>query len=315
MTKKEAFLSTAVTVAIMLVAAGTAASAETRIEKSLKLEPGGRLVLEVDGGGVDVKGGPGAGAKILVTSKQDDLQDKYDFSFTEEPGLVRVTAKKKGGWTSSWFGGWTSDPAPQFEIQVPTKTGLDLRTGGGHIEVSTIEGEAILKTSGGHIGLKNIVGDARVETSGGHIEAESVTGTLEAKTSGGHLKLAGVKGDLKARTSGGHIDIKDAGGRVDAETSGGHIEASFAEGNARGGRLDTSGGSIHVKVDSRVALSFDASTSGGTVKSSLPLTKTDSKADSETRSSLRGTLGAGGERLVLRTSAGSITIDGLYPSL
>src|SRR5512137_1738102 len=78
----------------------TPAQAETRIEKHLKLAPGGKFILDADGGAVVVKGSPEAGVRVVVTSERDDLEKLYDFKFEEGPGEVRVTAKRVPG--SSW---------------------------------------------------------------------------------------------------------------------------------------------------------------------------------------------------------------------
>jgi DUF4097 and DUF4098 domain-containing protein YvlB len=160
-------------------------------------------------------------------------------------------------------------------------------------------------TSGGSIRLRDIRGKARVETSGGSIEAVNLSGPLRGETSGGSIRLEDVSGDADVHTSGGGITIRNAGGRVAAETSGGSIEASFAKGNSRGGRLESSGGGITVSVDPAVSLSIDAE--GNHVHADLPL-----RVQGEiSRRSLHGSLGSGGESLRLRTSGGGIRIRSL----
>lgn len=308
--------------AVAFFAAGaTALAAGTRIVEDRKLAPGGKLILEADAGSVDLKGGSGSGAHIVITSDYDDLKEKFEFTYEEGAGTLRIVAKKKG--TSSWFSWGTSTHAPNFEIQVPSKTALSIQTGGGHIAVDSIDGTADLhtsgghvevsdltgtltaETSGGHISLKNITGDSSVETSGGHIEATALKGKLHAETSGGHISLKNITGDIDASTSGGHISITGAGGRVKADTSGGHVEVGFAPGNARGGDIESSGGGITVTLDPSVGLQIDAETGGGSVDSEVPVTIEGHRS----KSSLRGTIGRGGESLRIRTSAGSISIE------
>ncbi len=294
------------------------------MEESRRLEPGGQFVLDADAGSVELVGTAKSGARIVITSKDDKLAENFDIKIEESAGMVKVTAKKKGsGWLS-----WGNVQAPNFKIEVPTSTALQIETGGGHLEIASIRGPADLRTSGGHIGveslegklvaatsgghisLKGITGDSSVETSGGHIEAEKLTGALECRTSGGHIEVHGVTGDLKASTSGGHIEISGAGGRVVAKTSGGAIEAAFVRGNAKGGSLESSGGGISVVLDPAVDLTIDAETSGGRVRSDLPL-KVQGEISGD---SLRGALGKGGELLRLRTSAGSIRIGAAGPA-
>lgn len=306
----------------MVLALALPARADMRKEELRKLEPGGQIVVEADAGSVEITGRSGSGAKVVITSKADDISDKFDISVVESPGVVKVTAKKKGSWTSWMHGG--DQEVPNFKIEVPNTTTVQVSTGGGHIEVNKIKGEVNLQTSGGHlsvndlegkvkaetsgghISLKGIKGDATVETSGGHIEADDVRGTLECETSGGHLDLKSVSGDIKASTSGGHISIENAGGKVSAETSGGSVHVGFAHGNSHGGSIRSSGGGIEVEVDPGANLEVDAATSGGRVKSGLPLTIQGEMSED----SIHGKLGRGGELLRLRTSAGSIKIIG-----
>ena len=161
----------------------------------------------------------------------------------------------------------------------------------------------------------------RTETSGGHIEVtdlgkpdgrnlrwahrhQAISGT-QGRNVGGHIETEAVDGDLSAETSGGHIEIRDAKGRVDADTSGGHVDVSFAKGNAHGGKIESSGGGISVAVDPNVDLAIDASTSGGSVRTDIPV-KIVGKVNG---SSIKGSLGKGGEMLYVHTSGGSVSIS------
>ena len=78
--------------------------AETRVEKNLKLESGGKLTIQSDVGSVDITGKSGSGAHIVMTAKDDDFESRYDMSMTELPGEVKVVLKRKKDLTSwiSW---------------------------------------------------------------------------------------------------------------------------------------------------------------------------------------------------------------------
>ena len=83
------------------------------------------------------------------------------------------------------------------------------------------------------------------------------------------------------------------------------MEATFKPGNARGGEVDSSAGSVRVNVDPTVNLSIDASSSGGSVRSALPLKGV------ATRLAVKGDLGKGGNVLRVHTSAGSVDLGGI----
>ncbi|MCZ6868615.1 MAG: hypothetical protein O7G84_03810, partial [Gammaproteobacteria bacterium] len=82
---------------------------------------------------------------------------------------------------------------------------------------------------------------------------------------------------------------------------------SFTSGNARGGRLSTSGGGIRVHLDPTADLFIDAKASGGSVTANIPVTVQGTLS----RYKLNGKIGSGGETLVLRTSGGGIRIEPL----
>jgi DUF4097 and DUF4098 domain-containing protein YvlB len=314
------FLSAALAAAVLSGLSTGAARAESRLEKNLKLEPGGSFTLKTDVGAVRIRGTSQSGARIVVTSKREDLDDIFRFSFDEGSGSVSVTAQRKHK-LSSFFG--SNNYKVVFEVEVPTKTRVDVDTSGGSIVLHSLEGEAkldtsggsievedhaadvVAHTSGGSITLSRIRGKAKIDTSGGGIHAREIAGTLDAETSGGSIELDDVKGDIHAHTSGGGIDIREAGGRVDADTSGGSVQAAFARGNARGGTIESSGGGVSVAVDPSVGLSIDAS--GNSVHADVPVTVHGDIS----RHHLQGKLNAGGETLRLRTSGGSVRIKSL----
>ncbi len=303
----------------VLLAGASAALAETRIEKDLKLAPGGEFHLETSMGKVTVTGSSEAGAHIVITSKRRDLDELMSFRFEEGDNSVSVVAKRRHA--LSWFSDHGS--SVQYEIRVPGETRLSIDTSGGAIAISGLRSAAKLETSGGGIDVRDLVGDldgdtsggsihlrdikghVRVETSGGGINAITLDGPIHAHSSGGSITLEAVTGDIDCDTSGGGIRIVDAGGRVNADTSGGGIEASFAKGNSRGGTLQSSGGGITVSLDPTADLAIDAS--GNSVRSDVPLLV---KGDLS-RGRLQGTLGKGGNLLRLRTSGGSVRIQPL----
>ena len=268
---------------VFLLTAGSLAYSQSRIDKNLKLDPGGRLVVEASASDIFVTGRSESGAHVVVTSNRADLEDLFTFRFDEEPGAVRIEVRKRSG-----------QPGPKslqvrMEVQVPTKTNVDIRTGGGDVKVRHLEGDTSLETSGGDVGVSGLAGN------------------LSVRTSGGDLELRDLTGDLNARTSGGDITLENARGRVEAHTSGGDVTVALARGNAKGGEIETSGGDVKVRIDPAVSLTLDASASSGEVTSNLPLKVTGEI--SPTR--LHATLGSGGETLRVHTNGGSVHLSAL----
>ncbi len=299
------------------------ALADSRIERDLALEPGGRLIVDTAAGSVEVTGGSRPGVHVVITSDKADIEKEFDFSFEERDGEVEIAVEKKGQGGLLGLFSWSFSGSLRFEIEVPAQTSVVIDTSGGAIAVTKLHGEAQLDTSGGPITVRDldgqvsadtsggpirisgVRGNVMADTSGGPIDIEHVVGNVDADTSGGGIRMSEVTGDIAADTSGGPISIAGAGGRVDADTSGGSIEVGFAAGNQRGGSMSASGGGITVTLDPQTNLAIDAQASGGRVVSALPV------SGSVEGSSLRGALGSGGEALRLRSSGGSIRIEKL----
>jgi DUF4097 and DUF4098 domain-containing protein YvlB len=258
-------------------------------------------------------GSSDSGAYVAITSTRDDIQRDVDFEFEQNPGEVRVTAKRRNPWTLfSWS---FQQDWLHYDIRVPKNTQVDIVTSGGGMKVFDLEGDTTLRTSGGSIEAAQINGHLRANSSGGTVRARTIQGAADLGTSGGGIEADSIDGPLRAYTSGGWIRIRGATGRVDAHTSGGSIEAEFGKGDSQGGALGTSGGSIEVKLDPAANLEIDASTSGGVVRSDLPLSQSGDDwlngSGRRSRRHLHGTLGKGGAMLRIHTSGGSIRLGAL----
>lgn len=267
----------------LLLSLAAVAQGGTRIEKNLQLAPGGTLYLDTSGGDVAVRGSSGTGARVVVTSNISDLENAFDFRFEEQPNGVQIVAHRHSGMN------WGSHFTLKFEIQVPRQTSLELKTGGGDVRTSDLEGMV------------------RLKTSGGDVDVADVKGNVDAATSGGDMRVRQLSGNLMLRTGGGDINATAVGGHVEIHSAGGDIEVSLVRGNAQGGEVETSGGEINVALDPTVNLNLEVSAGAGDVHSDLTLTTTGTVSESN----LRGALGKGGELLRLRSSGGDIHLQSL----
>lgn len=292
----------AITVGLLTLA--LPAWAGSQIQKTLKLNPGGRFILEADEGSVDLMGSDQSEVNVVIDAEGYRIENRVDFSFDDDGNVARIREKRRY-WDPLEF---LFDPLGlHYQIRVPKSVAVEIRTGGGNIRVYAISGHAELATSGGGIEVSNVTGDVTAHTSGGHIRVDQIHGEVNIATSGGGIEAESIDGPLNAKTSGGPIRIHGITGRVDARTSGGSIEAVFSKGNQGGGVLETSGGSIYARIDPAVSLELDASSSGGGVSSNLPIRQ----AGWNSRDSLHGTLGSGGNVLRLHTSGGGVRIEAL----
>lgn len=283
---------------------GAAFGAEYRIDKRFDLPSGGSFSLVSEAGGVELRGGDGAQAVIVITSRQSDFEELYEVRFEQSrPDRLEVRIERRGRGLFRWSLG--SSQGAQVTVELPRGVAAEVESSGGGIEINDVDAKVSAESSGGGVGLSNVTGDVVVSSSGGGIEVSRIGGSARLESSGGGVKARDIGGDVDASSSGGGVRIEEAHGAVVAESSGGPVRVGFGAGNAKGGDLSSSGGGVEVRVDPAVGLEVDASTSGGRVHCDLPVTVRGKLS----KDKLRGPLNGGGALLKLRSSGGGITID------
>ncbi|PID61981.1 MAG: hypothetical protein CR986_02310 [Ignavibacteriae bacterium] len=286
--------------------------AQVSIEKrSFDVEDGGNLYLKTEIGGIKINSHSKSKADVNIYLKGDADKDDYEkfkknysIEFNHQGANLEIICKKTNydNWLSRMFRG--KNFRVVFEVTLPQKYDIDVKTSGGGISVKNIKGLVETKTSGGGLHFQNIKGKIDGKTSGGGINASKCIGDIKISTSGGGIKINDCKGDVDASTSGGGITVKKIYGNLNASTSGGSIYAEILEQPKENCSLTTSGGGIKVKLKKDIHLDLDASTSSGHVECEFPITSKGKVKSSR----LKGEINGGGPKLRLRSSAGSVKI-------
>lgn len=321
------------TISALLVAGALSASAATEenIHETRAAQSGGKLVVDVDFGSIEVA--PGDNDKVVIDAhrkidsssktKEEDYFKAVPITITTEGDkiIVRAVHKTESLGSQFWHLLGRTRTEGHYKFKVPASFNINLDTSGGDISANGLTGYVKVDTSGGDLTFGQIHGDVHADTSGGDITAKDCDGATNLDTSGGKIEVVGGRGKLNADTSGGNVTVLNRvgdtkvessggklrlgniSGKLSAETSGGSVSAILPSPVAGDVRLETSGGTITVVTPSNAALTIDAETSAGSVRSDLPISRTSSDDDS-----LKGTINGGGTKLVLRSSAGSIEI-------
>ncbi len=290
------------------------ADVEDVLKKSFSVEPGGTLFLESNLGSVDIRTQAGPTVHIEMTRTMDTndhgraaeiLNDlKLDLRQEGKNVILRAEYRRE----KSWWRFWGHNRLKiRYQIIVPARYNVDVGTGGGSITISDLEGDVKAHTSGGSLNMGKIRGTVYGRTSGGSVTLEGCQGRANVHTSGGSIRIGKVAGPVEANTSGGSIEVEEVMGTIQAETSGGHIGATLSHQPDADCRLSSSGGGIQVYIRQDLKLTIDAHTSGGNVRSDLPLTVSGELS----RNRLNAKLNGGGPLLYLRTSGGNISINKL----
>jgi hypothetical protein len=299
------------------------------LNKSGPVKPGGKLVVEADRGAIEVRSADVERVQIEVVrkvtnesrAKAEEILKNHQVEFSAEGNQVSVHAQMNKEWTGKL---WDKARHLQvrYEVSVPKKYNVDLKTSGGSVKVSDLAGEVKGQTSGGSLNFGKIEGSVYGRTSGGSVSVSGCKGGVDVKTSGGGVSLGDIEGDTSAQTSGGSISAKKLNGKAVVKTSGGGIEVADIKGNIEAGtsggsitatiseqpsgdcRFYTSGGGINVSLAETVAVEVDAKTTGGRVVTELPVTTT---VRGEQKSNhLQGKVNGGGPALQLHTSGGNV---------
>lgn len=320
---------------LALLASTAFALSEENVSQTLDGAPGGRLIVDVDFGTIDVAAGPDDKISVTAHRKIDsdnDAQEKDYFattpiSVTKDGNVVTIRARRQNKDKGmNWSGRCNMDA--RYTVRVPKSFNSELRTGGGTIMVAEItgtmsadtsggklkfthlKGPTGATTSGGSIELNACEGPLKVDTSGGRIDATDGNGSLEARTSGGSIVVRNFSGDTKVETSGGRLNFENVNGKIFGRTSGGSITAKLKSPVPGDVNLETSAGAIELMVPADAGLDIEAEASSGRVTSELPFTGT--RTD---RESMKGKINGGGKSVVLRSGAGSISIKPSSPEV
>lgn len=240
----------------------SAASLDQNLDKTFQVTSGGKLVVDADRGSIAVKPDGGDQVKIRVfrevknasKAEADRILADHEVRFIQEGNTVSVTAKSKD---KRWLSGFRQ-PSLQvrYEISVPARCSVDLRTSGGNITLPELEGDATTRTSSGLIDLGTISGRMEASNSGGDIRIGQAGGDLAARTSSGSIKVREAKGKAEMSNSGGDIRVEKAAAEVTAATSSGSIILGPVSGkiNARnsGGdiKIESAGGDLEAQTSS-----------------------------------------------------------------
>jgi hypothetical protein len=269
---------------------------EAELSKSFTVGRDGKLMLEVDRGGVRVVGADQDTVEVRVSrkvkrasgSQADRILAEEELVLRQEGNQISVRAKEPPSLRGGWGWGWTRPNLDaSYEISVPRKFDVRLKTAGGSIKVAAVQG------------------GVNVRTEGGSLHFDDVGGNVDGQTQGGSIHATGCKGELLIKTSGGSIAVETfAGPFVQGKTMGGSITADFAASPKADCLLSTLGGSVTARIPATAAVTLDAHTVGGGAKSDLPV-QTEGATDGST---LRGKINGGGPSLKLETMGGSIHV-------
>lgn len=212
----------------------------------------------------------------------------------------------------------------------------ELRSQGGTLEVGDIGGNADLHATAGIIRAYNVggsvvaeggraisiakAGEVKATTNAGDISIGDAT-RISAKSGGGHITSRRVRGPFQGHTESGDIRLDNAASWVEASTGNGNIIVHLIPENYDGDLhmdLEAGIGDVTVYLPQRLRASVDASVQrpafqSQQIISEFPPTPRPAQGLIPTNRFYTGShseslLNGGGNKIVLHTSLGKITI-------
>jgi DUF4097 and DUF4098 domain-containing protein YvlB len=161
----------------------------------------------------------------------------------------------------------------KIEVQIPSATKVDVRTGDGNIRAD---------------GLR---GPTRLVTHDGNIDGDGFDGALEASSGDGNIRVRGKFNGLNLHSGDGNIDAEVA--------RGSRMSTAWT--------VHTGDGGVTLRLPDGFAADLDAHTGDGRITVDLPLSTTGGVQEN----SVSGKLNGGGSVLTVRTGDGSVHLERL----
>jgi Putative adhesin len=274
-------LGAAAMASIALTVLAQAQQPEEKFQRTFTVNAGGALRVDNYKGTVHVTGASTNQVVVNVLKRFEGggeadrkwWMENTKINFRNDGGRVAVTVEYPSQTFSCWFC-WQEHYVAQveLEIQVPSRTNLDLNGYKPDIRVSSLQG------------------DIRIKSYKAPMTLESTSGSIHIDTYKDEIRLKNV-------AVRGSIDIKSY--KADTE-----IDAKSLEGTAN---LETSRGSIVLRVPRDIGLNVDFA--GGRRSGFHTDFALATQAGGSLGRDVRGTINGGGAHLVLRTERGSVSIE------
>ena len=183
----------------------------------------------------------------------------------------------------------------QVEVETPGKLTLDAGCGDGNLTAADLHGSLTIHTSDGRQELTGLSGDLKLHSSNGHLTVRNASGSLEARSSDGSQDISGAFTSLQLHSSDGPITIELAEGSKLSSDS----------------RIESSDGSVTLRLPKTFQAELAISASDGKVESTLPLVVEGFSSKDNSGHSIRGKFNGGGPLLTIHTSDGSVHLSAL----
>jgi hypothetical protein len=264
-----------------------------REEKRFTVTGTPELSLYTFDGSVEVRSWDRPEVYIEIEKRGQDAEavSKIQVLAEQSGNRIQVEARRPGGRATFVGVGSFTSPSARILATVPHKVQLVVRSGDGSIVAERLDGRLELRTADGSIRAVETTGELLAESGDGGIQVEESAGRIEVRTDDGSVRVSGSPTGLRIRSGDGSVVVRVRTGAAMSEDW----------------MITTQDGSVSMELPEGFSAEIEAEPgSDSRVRSELTLVS----ATGGTRElrTLRGTLGEGGHRLMLRTGDGTIRL-------
>ncbi len=291
----------------LLAAALVAPAARAEeVTKSFSVSGRPNVRVETNDGSVRVTSADSKQVEFRVEYQGYELGKNLRVDARQDGDKVELVARLMGHWGMNFNWGHNSRRL-HIEVRMPRDGDLQVVTGDGSVEASSVNGTVT------------------VHTGDGAVKANSLNGTIDLHTSDGSITVDSLKGDIRLRTGDGAIEARNLDGKVEADSGDGHIRLTgrFEALNVKTGdgsvdtrvlpgskmttswTLRTGDGSVDVVLPPDFQADINATTGDGHISLGIPVTVEGTFSKSE----VRGKMNGGGQMLTIHTGDGSIRLS------
>ena len=296
-------LAAVAALALGMAAAVPAARAED-VTKSFTVSGRPNVRVDTNDGSVRVTSGDSRLVEFHVTYRGYTLNKDLSVDTRQDGDRVEVVARIHGHFGFMW-GGHSRDL--HIEVRMPKAGDLEVSTGDGAVEASSLDGNVNVHTGDGSVKANGLSGTIVLQTGDGSITADRLKGDIRMHTGDGSIEARNLDGKVNADTGDGHVKLEGRFDSLNIKTGDGSVEARVGNGSKMdsGWNVRTGDGSVDMSLPGDLQANIDASTGDGHISLGMPVTVEGSFSNSQ----IHGKMNGGGQPLVIHTSDGSIRLN------
>jgi DUF4097 and DUF4098 domain-containing protein YvlB len=191
-------------------------------------------------------------------------------------------------------------------VHMPKDADLQVETGDGSVETSSLSGNISVHTGDGSIKANHLTGTIDLHSGDGSLTVNSLMGVMRLRTGDGSIEGSDLDGQCDAQSGDGRIRLVGRFDALNVKTGDGSIDARVVAGSkvdADWG-ITTGSGSVDVALPSSLQVDIEAITGDGHISLDIPVTVQGTIS----KSKIQGKINGGGKTLRIHTGDGSILL-------